>query len=441
MEKIGLVSLGCAKNRVDAEMMLYKLKENGYEIVADEADGDAVIVNTCGFIESAKTESIDEILELAKLKKEGRIKAIIVTGCLAERYQKEIFKELYEVDAVIGIGANNDIVSVVQKALNGEKTECFPQKTLMPLDGGRLQTTPQAFAYLKVADGCDNCCSYCAIPLIRGRFRSRKMESIIEEAKNLAENGVKELLVIAQDTTRYGEDIYGKLMLPELLRELCKIEKIHWIRLLYCYPDRITDELIGLIASEEKILNYIDIPLQHCNKDILHAMNRQGGREILTALLNKIRTKIPGVVLRTTFIAGFPGETEENFVELSEFVNDIRFERTGCFTYSQEEDTKAAVMENQIPEDEKSRRQEILVNQAQTIMDEFNRSLLGKTLTVLTEGYDRLAKVYFGRSYADAPEVDGKVFFTTDNKKPIPGDFVEVKINDVIDGDPIGEMI
>ena len=308
--KVSIVSLGCAKNRVDAEMMLYKLKEAGFVLKDDPADGDAVIINTCGFIESAKQESIEEILELAKLKAEGKIKALIVSGCLAERYKSDIKKELPEVDAVIGLGANGDIVKAVKAALNKESYESFPDKELMPLDDKRIGSTLPHYAYLKVADGCDNKCTYCAIPMIRGRFRSRTMESILAEAKELAKRGVKELCVIAQDTTRYGEDIYGKLMLPKLLRELCKIDGIEWIRILYCYPDRITDELIDTIANEEKILNYIDLPLQHCNGRVLKAMNRRGDKESLTALINKIRDRIPGVVLRTTLITGFPTETE-----------------------------------------------------------------------------------------------------------------------------------
>lgn len=439
--KVGIVSLGCAKNRVDAEMLLFTLRQAGFTLVEDAAMADVAIVNTCGFIASAKQESIDEILELAQLKKEGKIKAIVVTGCLAERYQSDVMKQLYEVDAVVGIGANAEIAKVVQDVLGGKKDELFPDKMLMPMDGGRIQSTPGHYAYLKVADGCDNCCSYCAIPLIRGGFRSRKMENLIEEANRLADNGVKELLVIAQDTTRYGEDIYGKLMLPTLLNELCKIEKLQWIRILYCYPDRITDELIDTIANQEKIVNYIDIPLQHCNKRILKAMNRRGDKESLTALFSKIRAKIPNVILRTTLITGFPTETEEEFNELSQFVKDTKFQRLGCFAYSQEEDTPAAVMEGQIDQELKQKRAEIIMTQQQNIMNEYNEGLIGKTLDVLVEGYDRYAECYFGRSYADAPEVDGNVFFTISGNKPKMGDFVHVKITDYLDCDPIGEMV
>lgn len=439
--KVGIISLGCAKNRVDAEMMLYTLRSAGYTVIDDPAMADAAIINTCGFIESAKQESIEEILELAKLKKEGRIKALIVTGCLSERYQSDVMKELYEVDAVIGIGANASIADVVAKALSGQKVESFPDKLQMPLNGGRIQSTPLHYAYLKVADGCDNCCTYCAIPLIRGRFRSRTMEDLTAEAKGLAEKGVKELIVIAQDTTRYGEDLYGELKLPALLRELCKIDGIEWIRLLYCYPDRMTDELIDTIASEDKILKYIDLPLQHCSGRVLAAMNRRGDRESLTALVKKLRERIPGVVLRTTLITGFPGETEADFEELSQFVNDAAFERLGCFTYSQEEDTPAALFENQVDEEIKLRRQEIIMEQQHTIMERYCQGLIGKTLTVVTEGYDRYAECWFGRSMADSPDVDGKVFFTTDGRKPKEGELVGVKIDDFLDCDPIGTLV
>ncbi|MGN0559253.1 MAG: 30S ribosomal protein S12 methylthiotransferase RimO [Acutalibacteraceae bacterium] len=439
--KVGIVSLGCAKNRVDAEMLMYKLHKAGFTLVEDAAMADAAIVNTCGFIESAKQESIDEILELANLKKEGKIKAIIVTGCLAERYQSEVMKQLYEVDAVVGIGANENIAQIVKDALDGKKTESYPDKQSLSLEGGRVQSTLPHYAYLKIAEGCDNCCTYCAIPLIRGHFRSRKMENIIEEAKHLAKNGVKELLVIAQDTTRYGEDIYGELKLSELLTELCKIDGIMWVRVLYCYPDRITDELIDVISREEKIVKYIDIPLQHCNGRVLKSMNRRGNRESLTALLNKIKERIPNVVLRTTLIAGFPGETDEEFEELCEFVKEIKFQRLGCFAYSQEEDTPAALMNNQIDEETKNKRAEIIMSCQQSIMDEYEQSLIGTEADVLVEGFDRYAECYFGRTYADAPEVDANVFITAEDKKPAVGDIIKVRITDVIDGDPIGEMV
>ena len=439
--RIGIVSLGCAKNRVDAEMMLFTLKNAGYQIVDDPAAADAVIVNTCGFIEAAKQESIDEILELAQLKKEGRIQAIVVTGCLSQRYQEQVMQQLYEVDAVVGIGANASIAQIVEDCLNGKKVECFPDKLGIPLPVGGLQSTPPYYAYLKVADGCDNCCSYCAIPLIRGKFRSRPVEEIVQEAKTFAACGVKELIVIAQDTTRYGEDLYGTLMLPALLQELCKIDGVRWIRLLYCYPDRITDELLHLIAKEEKIVKYLDLPLQHCSADILKAMNRRGDRESLTALIRKIRHTVPGIVLRTTLITGFPGETQQDFEELSAFVNEIGFERLGCFAYSQEEDTPAAAFAGQIDEKIKNRRQEIIMEQQHTIMERYCQGLLSRTLDVLVEGFDRYAGCFFGRSAADAPDVDGKVFFTCNESKPKPGQFVKVRICDYLDCDPIGELV
>ncbi len=437
--KVGIVSLGCAKNQVDAEMLLYTLKNRGFEIVNDPANADAVIVNTCGFIESAKQESIDEIIELGKLKQEGTIKAIIVTGCLAERYKEQIAEQLYEVDSVIGIGANADIADVVLDALQGKKRQNFPDKLCLPLEGGRVLSTPPYTAYLKIAEGCDNCCSYCAIPLIRGKFRSRQPDDVIKEAELLAKRGVKELNVIAQDTTRYGEDLFGKSYLPVLLKKLCRIDGFKWIRVLYCYPDRITDELIETIASEEKIVNYIDLPLQHCNSEVLKNMNRRGSRESLTALLNKIKARIPDVIFRSTFITGFPGETEEQFEELAEFAADIRFQRLGCFAYSAEEDTKAALMPNQIDEETKQRRADIIMEHQQSVMAQFCESLIGKEIEVLVEGYDKLAECFFGRSYADAPEVDGCVFFTCKGKKPKAGDFVTVTITDFMGCDPIGE--
>lgn len=438
---VGMVSLGCAKNRVDAEMMLYTLRQAGYKLVEEAAMADVAIINTCGFIESAKQESIDEILELAELKKEGKIKAIIATGCLAERYQEQMMKELYEIDAVVGIGANADIADIVAKTLENQKVESFPEKCKLPLEGERIQSTPYYYAYLKIAEGCDNRCTYCAIPMIRGGYRSRKMENIVEEAKKLAENGVKELIVIAQDTTKYGLDIYGEYKLAALLRELCKIEKLEWIRVLYCYPEAITDELIDVFAQEEKLLKYIDLPLQHCDASVLKRMNRKGSREELTALIEKLRARIPNLVIRTTFIAGFPGETDEQFTELSEFVNEIKFERMGCFAYSQEEDTPAAKLPEQIDDDVKNHRAEILMEQQQLIMERYNEGLLGKEIDVLVEGFDRYAECFFGRSKADSPDVDGKVFFTCSDRKPREGEIVKVKVDDFLDCDPIGEML
>ena len=434
-----MVSLGCAKNRVDAEMMLFSLKESGFELVRDTAHCDVAIVNTCGFIEDAKQESIDEILDLVRLKNSGRIKAIIVTGCLAERYQKEVMKELYEVDAVIGLGGNKDIVSVVNSVLEGKKEEIFPEKSKLSLCGGRVRTTPFYYAYLKIAEGCDNHCTYCAIPMIRGRFRSRPMDDIISEARELAGKGVKEFILIAQDTSRYGEDLCGHSLLPELLTKLCEIDELQYIRVLYCYPERITDELIDVFASQPKILKYIDIPMQHCNGRILKLMNRRGDRRTLTELINRLRGHIPGITIRTTLMTGFPTETEKEFEELSEFVQKMRFDRMGCFAYSPEEDTPAAKLDGQIDEDIKKRRQQIIMEQQSQIMAEDTRKYIGRSIRVICEGYDRQTGCYFGRGEQDAPEVDCCVYFVTNGKKPAIGDVVEVSVSDSSDCDLMGE--
>ncbi len=440
--KVAVVSLGCAKNQVDAEMLLFSLQQKGFVIVSAPEEADAVIVNTCGFIDSAKQESIDEIIELGTLKREGTIKAIVVTGCLAERYQDEITQQLYEIDAAVGIGANGQIADIVEKVLqSGEKAEIFPDKLDLPLEGGRVQSTPFYTAYLKIAEGCDNKCTFCAIPMIRGKFRSRKMENLLEEARQLAADGVRELNVIAQDTTRYGEDLYGKPSLDRLLTGLCKIEGLHWIRVLYCYPDSITDELIDVMAREGKIVNYIDLPLQHCNSAILRRMHRRGDRESLTALLRTMRERIPNVIFRSTFITGFPGETEEQFEELAEFAKEINFQRLGCFAYSQEEGTPAAKMDGQLDDETKQRRADIIMEHQQTVMANYCESLIGTDVEVLVEGFDRIAACWYGRSYADAPEVDGCVFFTCGERKPAAGDFVTVHITDYMGCDPIGEMI
>lgn len=436
--KVGMVSLGCAKNQVDGEMLMASLKKGGFETVDDAALADIAIVNTCGFIESAKKESIDEILELAQLKKEGRIKKLVVTGCLAERYQQEMHKELPEVDAVLGIGANGDIAALLKKMMEGEFVESFPEKEKMPLCGERELSTPSWSAYLKIAEGCDNRCSYCAIPLIRGGLRSRSMESVEEEARGLVENGAKELVLIAQDTSRYGLDLYGEYSLAKLLKRLCGIEGLKWLRVLYCYPDAITDELLETMAAEEKIVKYIDLPLQHCSEKVLRAMNRRGNRESLTALLQKIRDKIPGVILRTTLIAGFPGETEEDFTELAEFVKEVKFDRLGCFAYSQEEGTPAAELPDQVDEEIKERRAELIMEEQSRIMEAQGLRWVGKTLEVLVEGFDRYAECWFGRSAMDAPDVDGKVFFTA-KKKPVLGSFIQVRVDDCIDCDLFGQ--
>ena len=439
--RVGMVSLGCAKNQVDGEMLMASLKNAGYELSDDAALADVAIINTCGFIESAKAESIEEILELVTLKKEGRIKKIVVTGCLSQRYQQEIRKEIPEVDAVVGIGANGEIAEIIGKVMEGETQDVFPEKEKMPLCGDRELSTPSYFAYLKIAEGCDNRCTYCAIPLIRGGYRSRTIESIVEEAQKLVDDGAKELIVIAQDTSRYGLDLYGELKLPELLRRLCQIEKLRWVRLLYCYPDTVTDELLDVMASEEKIVKYIDLPLQHASGRVLKAMNRRGDKESLLKLIAHMREKVPGLILRTTLITGFPGETEEDFTELSEFVQEVRFDRLGCFAYSQEEDTPAALLPNQIDEETKNRRAEIIMEQQMEIMQQKGEEMIGKAVTVLTEGFDRYAECYFGRTAADSPDIDGKVFFTAQGNKPYFGQFVKVRIEDCMDCDLTGERI
>lgn len=436
--KVGMISLGCPKNQVDGEIMLEKLNKNGFDIAGNIVDSDVIIVNTCGFIEDAKTEAIENILEAAEYKKAGLISAIVVTGCLAERYQHEILKEIPEVDAVVGIGANADIVKTCQKALLGIKTENFPNKCYLPLDDERMLSTPPHWAYLKLSDGCDNKCSYCAIPSIRGPYRERSAESIIAEAKTLADKGVKELILIAQDTTKYGTERYGGYRLSDLLTNLCKIDKIEWIRLFYCYPDRVTDELIDTIAAEEKICSYIDIPLQHCSRSILKAMNRSGSYDSLKSLLNKMKSKIPNLSLRTTFMVGFPGESEQDFEELCNFVRDIKFDKMGCFAYSPEEDTPAAVFDNQIDDAVKKRRAEVLMDIQYSITEEANKARIGNIYKVIVD--EKNNGKYIGRSYLDSPEIDSGIFFTSDKEYNV-GDFAEVKITDYDGYDLIGVSV
>lgn len=439
--KVGMVSLGCPKNQVDAEILMGLLRQDGFELTPDAGLADVVVVNTCGFIESAKQESIENILEFCQLKKEGRIKCVVATGCLAERYREELVKEIPELDVVLGIGSNEQIAAAVRTALDGKKSVLFDaKKEDLPLNGGRVLSTLPFYAYLKIAEGCDNRCSYCAIPMIRGRFRSREMADILEEARWLSENGVTEVVVVAQDTTRYGEDLPGGETLAALLTELCKIDGFRWIRVLYCYPERITDELLEVFAREEKLVKYLDIPLQHANGRVLRAMNRHGDRQELTALMKKIRDRVPGIVLRTTLIAGFPGETPEEFEELCEFVNDIRFERLGCFAYSQEEGTPAGRMKDQIEEEEKIRRAELIMEQQMFIMNDYNEAQVGNVLTAVVEGYDRYAQAFFGRTAMDAPDIDGKIFFTS--PKPLSiGQYVGVQVDEVLDYDLMGEAV
>ena len=438
--KIGMVSLGCPKNQVDAEVMLAALRNAGYEITPLEAEADVIIINTCGFIEDAKSEAIENIIEAAKYKADGTLKALIVTGCLAERYRDEISEEIPEADVVVGIGKNAEIVDVVKQALEGNTENRYGEKWELPFGGDRILTTPPYTAYLKIAEGCDNCCTYCAIPLIRGHFRSRPMESCIAEAEKLAAEGVKELILVAQDTTRYGEDLNGgKSLLPELLRELSKIEGLHWIRTLYTYPERISDELLEVIASEEKVVPYLDIPMQHANGEILKLMNRSGDSESLKKLVEKIRAAVPDITLRTTMLCGFPGETDPHFEELCEFVKEVKFDRLGCFAYSEEEGTPAAGFEGAVEPQIRQDRAENVMELQLSVTNQKNEEKIGSLQEVLCEGYDNYIRCYFGRSAADAPEIDGKIFFISPRPLEI-GEFYPVRINDTLDYDLLGEL-
>ena len=439
--RVGMVSLGCPKNQMDAELMLARLQNAGFELVAESGLADVVIVNTCGFIEDAKKESIENILEFAQLKKEGRIQKILVTGCLAERYQDELVRELPECDGVLGLGANADIVEAVRAVAKGDKVVRFPNKACWQLEGDRLQTTPDFFAYLRIGDGCDNCCTYCAIPSIRGRLRSRPMEALIAEAEKLAAAGVKELVLVAQDTTLYGVDLYGEARLPALLRRLCAIDGLRWIRLLYCYPEHITDELLEVMAQEPKVAKYMDIPLQHVNGEVLAAMNRPGDNASLRALLAHIREKVPGITLRTTVMVGFPGEGEEAFEELCTFIRDMRFERLGCFAYSQEEDTPAGEREDQLDPELRMHRADLIMEEQMDIAFEKGRELIGQKMEVLVEGYDEDQQMYYGRSYMDAPDIDTRVSFLTEREEVRPGEFIWVEVLDSVGYDLVGREI
>ncbi|MBO5294575.1 MAG: 30S ribosomal protein S12 methylthiotransferase RimO [Clostridia bacterium] len=444
--KVGFVSLGCPKNQLDTEVMLHEVLAAGYEITPEDIDADVIIINTCAFIESAKKEAIDNILDIAWLKKNRHLKAIIVTGCLAERYGQQILEEMPEVDAVLGVGSIHNIVEAIEavtsKKKKGSKVKYYSHedKNTVRLGGDRVLTTPEYTAYLKIAEGCDNRCAYCAIPSIRGSFRSRPMEDLIAEAKQLESLGVKELVVVAQDVTRYGLDLYGKYALAELLHKISAETSFLWIRLLYCYPDKITDELIAEIRDNPKIVKYIDLPLQHATDHMLSAMNRHGNAATIREVLSKLRREIPDIVVRTTFIVGFPGETEEDFEELCKFVKEQRFDHAGVFTYSREEDTPAYDFPDQIDEQVKQDRMDILMRMQMEINEELNREKIGKTVAVVCEDYDPVAEVHFGRSAADAPEIDGKVYFHSDTRIA-PGSFVRVKIRKVIDYDLYGNVV
>jgi ribosomal protein S12 methylthiotransferase len=426
---IGFVSLGCSKNQVDAEIMLSDMSSQGFSLCADPAECDAVVINTCGFIEDAKRESIEQIFSFASRKGTGRLRVVAVTGCLAERYRQELADEMPEVDVVLGIGKNADIVPAIRRALEGDRVVEFGPKEALALGGERVLIGPSYSAYVKVAEGCDNRCAFCAIPDIRGPFRSRPMEDIVAEMGALAARGVKEINIVAQDTTRYGQDLYGRLMLPELLRAACRVEGVRWVRLLYCYPDRVTDELIETIATEPKIVKYIDLPLQHIDDRLLRRMRRRGDRALIEGLIAKLRRRIPGVVIRTTMIAGLPGEGEEEFAALCDFVWQTGFERLGCFAYSPEEGTQAAGMEGQVEPETARRRADLLMEMQMDIARRFARGLMGRSLSVLCEGFDRERGMFAGRSYMDAPDIDTRVYFTAE-KPPAPGEFCLVRIDE-----------
>ena len=444
--KIGFISLGCPKNQLDTEVMLHELASAGYEITPEESEADIVVINTCGFIESAKREAIENILDVAWLKKHHTLKGIVVTGCLVERYREEIFTELPEVDALLGVGSIHNIVEAVKSVeanMNKRKPKkyaSFEDKNEVKLGGERILTTPDYFAYLKIAEGCDNRCTYCAIPSIRGKFRSRPMEDVIAEAKELAALGVKELVVVAQDVTRYGEDLYGEYRLAKLLRAITEETSIPWVRILYCYPDKMTDELIAEIRDNPRIVKYVDLPLQHISDPVLRRMNRHGDSAMIRALIAKMRREIPDLTLRTTFIVGFPGETEEDFEALCSFVEETRFEHLGVFPYSAEEGTPAAKLPDQIDEQVKQDRADIIMKAQMQINIEQNEAKIGSVIRVLVEDFDPVSEAHFGRSAADAPEIDGKVYFKA-SRRVAPGSMIDVKIRDVVDYDLYGRGI
>ena len=435
--KVAFISLGCAKNLVNTEQMMALVRDAGHEITAEPAGADAAVLNTCGFIDSAKSEAIDQILELAQLKAEGKLGKLLVAGCLSQRYGEEILTELPEVDGILGTGSYTQVVPALEAVLAGETPKLFGDIDHTDEDGARVLATPAYTAYLKIAEGCDNRCAYCVIPSLRGRYRSRTMESLLDEAQGLAERGVKELIVVAQDITRYGTDLYGRRRLGELLAELCRLP-FRWIRLHYLYPDEVDDALIDVLAKEPKILRYIDIPLQHINDGILKAMNRRSTKAEITALLAKLRARLPGLVLRTSLICGLPGEGEAEFEELAEFLREAKIERAGIFQFSPEEGTPAAAMENQVDPDVAERRVELLVELQSRVMDEWNESRLGETVEVLCEGFDADMGCYAGRTYADSPDIDGRVYFTAAGLVPA-GTFVQVRLTGVNDGDLMGE--
>lgn len=440
MANIGFISLGCAKNQVDCERMMYRVQEAGHTVKGDIVGSDVVVINTCGFIDSAKSEAIDYILQTAALKAEGLVGKILVTGCLSQRYQQDILKEMPEVDGILGTGSYPKIVSAIEALLQNEPVYDLGSIDAPELETGRIVTTPEHYAFIKIAEGCNNRCAFCIIPYLRGKYRSRQMDDVLYEARLLADSGVKELIVVAQDTSRYGTDFPGhKHLLPELLTELCKIEQLKWIRVHYTYPDQITDELIDVIASEPKIVKYLDIPIQHINSGILKAMNRRGDGAFIKELLNKLRSRIPGLVLRTSLITGLPGEGEEEFQELCQFLREMRLERVGAFAFSPEEGTPAAQMD--YPDNEIAQKRAEIIEMIQScIMDDYNAAMIGKTLDVLVDGYDEELEQFYGRTYADSPDIDGRVWLASD--EPIrEGDFVRVTIDGCVDGDLTGYIV
>jgi len=440
MANIGFVSLGCAKNQVDCERMMYRVQEAGYTVQPDVVSCDAVVINTCGFIDAAKSEAIDYILQMGQLKQQGLIGKILVTGCLSQRYQQEILEQLPEVDGILGTGSYTEIVSALDRVLEGEIVQNFGSIDAPEEEVGRIVTTPEHYAYIKIAEGCDNRCAYCIIPYLRGKFRSRNMDDVLYEARMLADSGVKELIVVAQDTSRYGTDLPGhKRLLPELLHKLCQIESLHWVRVHYVYPDEIDDELISVIASEPKIVKYLDIPIQHCNDKILKLMNRRGDREYLENLFVKLRTRIPDLVLRTSVITGLPGEGEEEFAELCEFLKAQKLERVGAFPFSPEEGTPAEQMEHPDAEIAQQRAQ-IIEGIQSRIMDSYNAAMIGRVLDVVVDGYDEEFSQFYGRTYADSPDIDGRVWIASEDAL-LEGTFAKVQIDGLIDGDLSGYLV
>lgn len=437
MATIGFISLGCAKNQVDCERMMYRVQEAGYDINADLEGSDVVVINTCGFIDSAKSEAIDHILLAAGLKAEGKIGKILVTGCLSQRYQGDILNEMPEVDGILGTGSYTEIVPAIEGLLKNEAVSDFGSIDVPEQETGRVLTTPEHYAFIKIAEGCDNRCSYCVIPSLRGKYRSRQMEDVLYEARLLAASGVKELIVVAQDTSRYGTDLpEHKRLLPELLHQLCQIEELHWVRVHYVYPDEIDDDFIRVMAEEPKIVKYLDIPIQHCNDKILKLMNRRGDGAFLRQLFRKLREGIPGIVIRTSLITGLPGEGEEEFAELCDFLKEMRLERVGAFAFSPEEGTPAAEMEH-VDFEIAAQRAEAVEMLQSGIMDDYNASMQGKTLEVLVDGYDEEYEQFYGRTYADSPDIDGRVWIACQDSLR-EGDFVTVCIDGCQDGDLTG---